>query len=252
LKYFIAAIALLVMPLFAQINIESLRMDDDTSGMWSGHIESELTFKKGNSDVLLLESTVALEADWKRNSALLVIKGDIGESNGNRISNEFVSHIRYVERFSRPVYGEVFIQYNYNLSRKILNREIAGGGARFILVEEPDWKVRLGTGAMLEREEFDFPRGGEEWREMSQVRGNSYISLNLTLAQNITVSSTTYYQPSFKDINDFRILSETKASFKFSKALSFTVKFNLFYDNIPLTGLKSYDIDSKYGFQWEF
>lgn len=164
-KYFYILLPLLAGSIFSQINIEQLRMDDDTTGLWSGHIESELTYKKGNSDVLLLESTVALEADWKNTSLLQVLKGDIGESNGSRISNEFVAHLRYVNRFSADVYAEAFLQYNYNLSRKILNREIAGGGVRFLLVEEPAWKIRLGAGAMFEREEFDVARSGTQSRE---------------------------------------------------------------------------------------
>ncbi len=251
-QYFILFMIAFVLPVFGQINIEQLRMDDDTSGLWSGHIESELTFKKGNNDFILLESTVAVEADWRNSSALLVLKGDIGESNGNRISNEFVSHLRYVDRFSPIVYGEVYLQYNYNLSRKILNREIAGGGARFVLLDDPAWKVRLGIGAMYEREEFDVPLGTDEWREIGQIRGSNYVSLNVAAAPNISITTATYYQPSLKDIQDFRILSETKASFRFSGSLSFTIKFNLFYDNIPLTGLKNYDIDSKYGLTWDF
>ena len=252
LRNILAVSVLFTLPLFGQINIERLRMDDDTTGMWSGHIESELTFKKGNSDVLLLESTVAVEADWRNSSALLVIKGDIGESNGNRISNEFATHLRYVDRFSSSVYGEVFLQYNYNLSRKILNREIAGGGVRFLLIEEPDWKIRLGVGAMLEREEYDVPKSEREAREANLISGNSYLSVNLALAKNMVITSTTYFQPALKELKDFRILSETKAAFKFSKDLSFTLKFNLLYENIPLTGLKSYDIDSKYGIEWNF
>ncbi|GJQ33683.1 MAG: hypothetical protein HBSAPP04_25220 [Ignavibacteriaceae bacterium] len=251
-KYFFTFLSLIIGSIYGQINIEELRLDDDTSGMWSGHIESELTYKKGNSDVLLLESTVAIEADWKNSSLLQVLKGDIGESNGIRISNEFVAHLRYVNRFSPDVYAEAFLQYNYNLSRKILNREIAGGGVRFLLVEEPAWKIRLGAGAMFEREEFDVPRSGAQSREMSLIRGNSYISVNYIPAKNITIASTTYFQPAFKAIENFRILSETKAAFKFSEDLSFTIKFNLFYDNIPLQDLKVYDIDSKYGVEWEF
>lgn len=252
LRNILAVSVLFTLSLFGQINIERLRMDDDTTGMWSGHIESELTFKKGNSDVLLLESTVAVEADWRNSSALLVMKGDIGESNGNRISNEFATHLRYVDRFSSSVYGEVFLQYNYNLSRKILNREIAGGGVQFLLIEEPDWKIRLGVGAMLEREEYDVPKSEREAREANLISGNSYLSVNLALAKNMVITSTTYFQQALKELKDFRILSETKAAFKFSKDLSFTLKFNLLYENIPLTGLKSYDIDSKYGIEWNF
>lgn len=251
-KYFYIFLPLLAGSIFSQINIEQLRMDDDTSGLWSGHIESELTFKKGNSDFVLLESTVAIEADWTKRSLLLVLKGDIGESNGSRVSNEFVSHLRFIEKHSQTVHYEAFLQYNYNLARKILNREIAGGGARFILLEDPKWKLRLGIGAMYEREEFDVPRESGEWREVQQVRGSNYLSLGIIPAPNMSITTTTYYQPSFKNIQDFRILSESKASFRFSGSLSFTVKFNLIYDNIPLTGLKSYDIDSKYGVTWDF
>ncbi len=252
LRYFIALSVLLLTTVFSQINIEQLRLDDDTSGLWSGHIESELTYKKGNNDLVLLESTVAIEADWTKRSLLLVLKGDIGESNGSRVSNEFVSHLRFIEKNCQTVYYEAFLQYNYNLARKILNREIAGGGARFILHDDSNWKLRLGMGAMYEREEFDVPRESDEWRAVQQLRGSNYLSLVIIPASNMSITTTTYYQPSFKDIQDFRILSETKASFRFSGSLSFTVKFNFIYDNIPLTGLKSYDIDSKYGVTWDF
>jgi len=252
LKYFYLLLPLFAGSIFSQINIESLRMEEDSTDIWSGHVESELTVKKGSSDVVLLESTVSVGADWDDRGALVIVKGDIGESNGARISNSFVAHLRYVEKVSDFLNIEAFVQYNYNLSRKLLGREIEGAGVRLRLHESELLKVRFGLGGMYESERYNITPGSEVASEDSRLRGSSYLALIFLPAHNIKITSTTYYQPAFNTINNFRMLSETKAAFKFSSDLSFAVKFNLFYDNLPLPGLKTYEIDSKYGITWEF
>ena len=231
--------------LFANVNVEKLRMEPDESG-FGGSFELDLEYNSGNVEFtsLGLEPNIA----WCRGRHTIFWVNDIGRmwQEEEDITNKGYSHLRYDFEINGPFIWEVFAQAEFNHMRDIKRRYLAGTGGRIIAVRREKLTIALGLTGMYEYEELD----GDISSEI--LRGSSYINFHLIIREGVTFTNTFYYQPSMEELEDYRINDEAELSIELFGDLSFTTELVYFYDSRPPKGIVDYDFSVENGLSYSF
>ncbi len=221
------------------INTESLRMVTDTSG-WSGSVSLNLGFAKNVKEIFRIRNKIHVQ--YKMPKHLVLFMNDIGfdRADGADFVNKGVQHLRYNYRFHKKLSWEAFLQNQYNAISKIDYRRLAGTGLRWKMTTSEKYKLYLGSLIMYENERTkeETPILYKDWRN------STYLSLSFYFNKNISMISTTYYQPMFEVLSDYRVSHQSAVFFKVLKNLSFKTAFNFTYDAFPVEGIpnKEYEL----------
>ncbi len=221
------------------LNAESLRRVTDTSG-WSGSVSAEFALKRNVNDFITLGSDIHLQYKTEKN--LWLIKNDIQfqKIEDDKFTNAGILHFRHNYKMRPRLAWETFVQAQYNKVTKINFRGLVGIGPRFKLTTSEKYKFYLGTLIMYEQEELD----DGVTPVNRDFRGSAYLSFSLYPTDNITIISTTYYQPLVSSFADFRISSQSSAIIGLVKNLGLKVSYTFWFDEFPAVGIP----DSQYTF----
>lgn len=228
------------------INIESLRRVTDTSG-FSGSASLNFSVKRDANEYIGFATDIHVQ--YKMNRHLVLLKNDLEfqRIQANRFANKGASHLRYNYKLKPRLTWEFFLQGQYNKVSKINFRGLAGTGLRFKLTTSDDYKVYFGTLVMFEQNELDDHRGIERY-----FRSSSYLSLSLYPTKDITIISTTYYQPKIENFEDYRVLSQTSLVFTLFRNFDFKTTYSFIYDQFPAEGVPRSQYDLKTGIVYSF
>ncbi len=229
------------------INTESLRMVTDTIG-WSGSAGLHVSFIKNTKEIFRIKTKTHVQ--YKHVKHLLLLMNDISfeRADGSDFVNKGVQHLRYNYRFHKRLAWELFLQNQYNAISKIDYRRLAGTGFRYKCSQSDKFKVYLGSLIMYENEKtLEIPAARhQDWRN------STYLSFSLYLNENISIISTTYYQPILKKFSDYRVSHQSAFNFKIYKNLSFKTSFNFTYDASPVLGIPNREYELTNGFTYSF
>ena len=197
------------------INTESLRMVTDTSG-WSGSIGLNVGFAKNVKELFKIKNDIHVQYKTPKHLVLFMNKIGFERADGDDFVNKGVQHLRYNYRFHRQLSWEAFAQNQYNAISKIDYRRLAGTGFRYKLSKSEKYKAYLGSLAMYEYEKTtEIPvEFHKDWRN------STYLSFSFYFTKNISLISTTYYQPLFEDFKDYRVSHQSALALKILKNLS--------------------------------
>ena len=124
---------------------------------------------------------------------------------------------------------EIFGQELDNLITQIDSRFLVGTGPRFKIAKSKTLRLYAASLVMYEQEkEITTPVIRHK-----DIRSSSYISFTFTPRENVEVISTTFYQPLFKKIADFRILNELTFKVKASKHFALSLNWDYLNDRFP-------------------
>jgi hypothetical protein len=226
-----SALLLIVSPACAQIvNIESARMQSDTTG-WMGGGALGLSLRQSVQKVFGFDAEAHLQYKTPTDRSLWLILADVGFLKGGGIkyfSNRF-GHIRYNYKVNNWLRWEAFTQLLNNVITQIHTRFLLGTGPRFRVIKNNIIRMYAATLVMYEREkEITDPPVRH-----SDIRSSSYVSFTLTPRDNIELISTTFFQPLFSDFNDYRILNQAVFKVKMTKHFSLSVKWDYLFDRFP-------------------
>jgi len=161
-------------------------------------------------------------------------------ADGADFVNKGVQHLRYNYRFHKRLSWEVFLQNQYNAISKIDYRRLAGTGPRYKLSMSEKYKAYMGSLLMYENEKTTETPSitHQDWRN------STYLSFSFYFNENISLVSTSYYQPKLQEFSDYRISHQSALAFKILKNLSFKTAFNFTYDANPVVGIpqKEYEL----------
>ena len=87
---------------------------------------------------------------------------------------------------------------------------------------------------------------------MLLLRHTSYSTILYQLSSDIDINNILYFQPSVKNINDFRILLENQLQFKINNVLRVNINMNYRFDNEPHAGSKKSYFHISNGFEFDF
>jgi len=214
------------------LNAESLRKVTDTSG-YSGTASVDFALKRNVNDFITLGSDVHLQ--YKMNAHLVLFKSDIDfqKIEAEKFSNSFIAHLRYNYRFHPRIAWEVFTQGQYNKVNLINFRALAGTGPRFKVTKSEKYKFYLGTLVMYEYE--DVIDGVTPIQR--DIRGSGYLSFSLFPTDQISITSTTYYQPDLGNFSDYRISSQSSLAVGLFTNFALKLDYTFVYDAVPALGI---------------
>ncbi len=229
------------------LNAESLRKVTDTSG-FSGAASVNFALKRNVNDFVTLGSDIHLQ--YKNNKHLALFKNNVNfqKIEGEKFENSLISHLRYNYKFHPRIAWEVFIQGQYNKINLIEFRGLAGTGPRFKLTNSEKYKFYLGTAAMYEYEEVT--DGVTPLQR--KFRGSSYFSFSIYPTDNISIISTTYYQPLFRTFSDYRISSQSSLLVGLFANFSVKLSHTFVYDAFPAVGIPNSQYEFTTGVAYTF
>ncbi|OAB79821.1 DUF481 domain-containing protein [Cochleicola gelatinilyticus] len=229
------------------LNAESLRKVTDTSG-FSGAASLDVNLKRNTNTFFKLSNNIHVQ--YKMNNHLVLFKNDIAfqKIEGANFENSGIQHIRYNYKIKPRISWEVFAQAQYNKISKIDFRGLFGTGPRFKITTSDTYKFYLGTLAMLEQEEVN---DGVTPLQRN-FRGSAYFSFSIYPNENMSVVSTTYYQPLIKNFNDYRISSQTSLLVGLFKNFALKTSYTFTYDALPALGIPTSQYDLTTGIAYTF
>ncbi|WP_245962917.1 DUF481 domain-containing protein [Ulvibacter antarcticus] len=204
--------------------------------------------KRNTNDFFSISNSIHVQ--YKMDKHLVLFKNDIEfqKIEGDKFENFGISHLRYNYRLRPRLTWEVFIQGQYNKVSKIDFRGLLGTGPRFKLTEDENYKFYFGVHAMYEYEEIS----DGVTPDQRDIRGSSYFSFSLYPLDNLSLTSTTYYQPRFSELSDYRISSQSSIVVKLIKNFAMKTTYTFTYDAAPALGIPNSQYDLSTGLAYTF
>jgi len=238
--------------LFSQlVNIESLRMQTD-SIRFAGNANLTFNFQKTN-DITLNVFKAGLSAQMKsknlKNILLVLGNYDLASSNKSAINNAGFSHVRYNYKFNRWLRWEVYTQLQFNELLSLKYRYLAGTGARFKLNRGEVFRMYIGISSFYEYEQIQ----DVQQTVNSDLRMSNYFVASIKLPNKRgEITSTTYYQPLFRQFSDYRLTNQSLIQLNITKQLSITTSVDYFFDFNPPEGVKQSSFSLNNGLRLTF
>jgi len=229
------------------IDIEHLRLEADTLG-FAGSVGVNLQITKNTKNILFFGGSAYVQYRNGRHLALFLNNTSYKKVNDAAIINKGTNHLRYNYRLNNLITLEALLQAQYNSISKIDQRQLIGAGPRFKLAEKEKYKFFLGTIFIFEHEKINNPP--VEYHD--DFRFSGYLSVRYFPTDNISIASTTFYQPILDKFYDYRIFSYNSISIKLIRKLSFKLTYTISYDTYPAEGIPKTQYDLLNGIVYVF
>lgn len=225
---------------FAQLN------ESDTTKFQLG---ASLTgnYQQGNVEVLNIKSKIDF--------SFLLDKNWVFKSQNSSLYQAFYSKKADNDVFSRnylyykpqhKFYPFAIAYISANFRRKIENRYFTGAGVTYQVINTKNNVLKLSASAVYEATKFknslyNYPEynGNENinlWRATLYVGGWSYL-----FEKHIRLYYDAYWQPAFKNSNNYRSQFDIGADFPIWKGVSFNALFALTHENVVVEKIKQDD-----------
>ncbi len=225
------------------VNIEGERYTTDTTG-WRGNYNLGFIFGKQAEKYFAFNNTAHIQYKSKKSLYLVLGSVELLKSQTKSLENNGFFHFRYNYKIRDWLRWEAFTQVQYNKLNGIRLRYLLGTGPRFKVVQVEKFKTYIGTLYMLEYE-----INKDKTQKLLEGRFSGYLSFSFRPIKTVEIVSTTYYQPKFEDIRDYRISTDNAMVFRFHKLLSFGINYRLNYDSRPPLGAVTrltYQLENKF------
>ncbi len=235
--YYILLFIILLIPSTSSgqlLNVESMRIRTDTTG-WFGEVGLNGAYVQSATTVVQAEARGIIEYKGKKDLILLLGNYSILTGDGADLIDEYMLHLRYNYKFNKWLRWEVFGQLQQNEILNIHERILVGTGPRYKIADNKIMRLYLGTMIMREFERESDP----EHTTHDDYRISSYLTFNITPAENLEIVSTTYYQPKTSDFTDYRLLNQNSLNVKAGKHFVFSINFQFMYDAAPAHGIQN-------------
>ena len=214
------------------VNIESIRKEKDSIG-WSGYASLDIELQKNANTIFTVENELRLEYKTPKSLWFFINDMDFKTINTDKIVNKSTQHLRFSYKLSKITSFETFVQTQSDRVSEIDLRALLGAGLRFRLHKTNQYKFFMGTTFMYEYEK-SIDEIGEQLIH-NDLRSSTYFSFKIKPSNSVYILSTSYYQPLFNKISDFRILSETSLVIQLFKNFKFRTTFSYEYDSFPVS-----------------
>ncbi|MBC8182000.1 DUF481 domain-containing protein [candidate division KSB1 bacterium] len=240
--------AIIKTSVFAQVNTEAMRKSELKEGFTSTN-SFNIQLTKGNSDYVIYKGQVRLDFIKGRYHSFIISNLKHGEQKNKKFINKGFIHLRGVQSFNKMISAEIFGQIEYDDFIKLKRRKLGGAGLRLLRLKKPGLlTVHIGIGAMKETEIYTISTEGEK----DLLRSTNYLTTNFSLNKIVNLYVTGYYQVDVQSFSDYRILFDGGLSIKLFKNLIFTTNVAYRFDNEPLPGIKTYDVNLLNGISLRF
>ena len=232
------------LPIFSQVNIEQRRKSLEEDG-FTGSLSVSFNATGGNTESIRWSNAGTFVYKTGKHLSFLLISASMGEKSGSRFINKGMGHLRYNYELSGLVSWEIFLQSEYNEFTLLNHRELAGTGPRFSFAAGKNFDAAAGIALMYESEVLD--NGNFKDYSSDIFRGSSYINMEYSVSESISLSNVVYFQPGLADFSDYRILNDTSIVCTLNNSITFFTSLNYRFDSEPPSGVKNYDYEIKNG-----
>lgn len=231
IRIFLFSTALLIPQLLAAqlVNIESRRMQTDSVRF---ALNADFSFDHSDNDgVQVNQVDAAITTQFKskdlRKIYFLLGNYKLIDSEEKNLQNAWFLHGRFNYQFSEVLRFESFLQGQYNQLLIVEQRNLVGAGLRVKWVNKERFTGYAGNSYMYEVEYSD--RAGTT---QYNHRNSTYFTLSYAVAsKKFSVTNTVYYQPLYRDFEDYRILEQFRLDIPLSKWLSVFTLYNYYFDS---------------------
>lgn len=206
------------------VNIEDKRKRLDSLG-WFGQLDLGANLTKNTNRVTTLTGALRLDRLGEKGNVLFLSDYRLVQVSGRNALNAGFVHLRYGYEPKDKWRWEGFTQVQYDEQLRLNLRYLIGGGIRRRLYKSNGNRAYLGLLYMYEYDELS-----ESAIFYRDHRLSSYLTLNIPIGGNITLASTSYYQPRLPNFRDTRLSSIVNLSVNLSNRFRVTSKFSLTFD----------------------
>lgn len=225
-------------PAIAITNIESRRAPSTDDGV-GGQFRLTAAGKTGNTDKHSLSGQLRLDRHQGATHWFLIGSSEYGESNGQKNTQNNFAHLRRIATLSDDWAWEIFAQYQDDAFRLLDARSLVGTGLRRHLIPDTgEQRLAIGAGAYYTREVYDLT---SRRLQEDYARGNAYLSLQLPLNAQSTLSNITYLQPRLDHLEDFYAYNDLSLQVNVAGSVSLRVALESRYDSHPVADVETTD-----------
>ena len=228
----------------AQVNIERLRKFQDGAHFQFG---ADFAFSSGNSDFVQFGTAARFDYLEKRFHVFTIGSVTYAESNSAAFKNRAFVHQRLNYSLTNRFVGELFGQIEQDEFVLLQLRLLGGAGIRFQIIDDEEYSIFFGVGAMVEHEVLDEAKLVSHPAVETVVRATNYISLRIRISGSMDIMNIVYVQPKVDDLADTRILNDGSLIFKISERVRWSNSILIRHDGGPPTSLEPTDISVKSG-----
>jgi len=239
-------------PSLAIVNMENMRIGPSEPG-FSGNLDLSAAANNGNTDKKEYALDSRLQWQQAQTTDFIVLAYDYGESNEERVTNSRFLHARHVKQFQPRRAWEAYGQLEKNEFTRLSYRGLVGGGLRFTLAEEAERiGLYLGVGAYTTREKLEKRAGLTDDGVENYERASFYLSYKHHLNPQVSLISTTYYQPRLDDSGDYRALEQAALAVKMNDHLALKLAIDINHDSKPPQAIRDTDVRYFSGLSFRF
>lgn len=232
------------------VNIEEQRITGTTDSVhWYGHVRGSASLAKVKQQSLLIQSQAKVQFKSDPHLGLLLLNLNLLRAGNNDFSRQAFAHLRYNYKISKIWTWEAFTQIQTSPIQLLEKRELLGTGLRLRLLKSSNGRQRiyLGTAWLWEQNRFSEPFGIS-----AKHRSSNYLSSTFRLGAHTLLIQTSYWQPVWNDIRNYRLSTEWLLKISVGKHLAFSVEFDYGIDkNLPL-GAAAETFAWRNGISWQF
>ncbi len=139
---------------------------------------------------------------------------------------------------------EVYAQAQFDRFLLLQHRVLGGVGFRVRFLNSERGHLYYGKSYMLESEGMDIPETDTHPTTTLNHRFSHYLTGDVQVADNISISQTTFYQPRFDHPADYRILFEVELDVQATKHIAFSTGMTLRHDSDPPDEVQPTDLQT--------
>ena len=173
-------------------------------------------------------------------------------SNGTTLINSGYAYLRYTPRFHSVFTPQLFAQFQNDINRGLMMRQLQGANLRWIAKQTSQLQITLASGIFYETEQWN--RSGGSDVNMGQSQFQQYkLNQNLRIFWQphshfeITWNQFLQFHPQFQRQNNYRWSSQISTSIALSKRIALQINFSSMYDTQPVISIPKFYFNSAYG-----
>jgi hypothetical protein len=197
------------------VNIESKRMRSDSLG-WQGSAEANFQLAKNAETIFDLGGKLHFQFKEKNYLLLFLNEYRLIRGGGTNFVNSGFAHVRYNHKVTKDLLRwEAFGQVQFNGALDVGVRYLAGTGPRFKIYDSDVFRAYAASLYMYEYEE-----NTDKTIILRKHRTSSYLSITVDLSR-LLFTNTVYLQPNMRDLNEYRIYSQSDLLIEVFESLDF-------------------------------
>ncbi|MBK9336636.1 MAG: DUF481 domain-containing protein [Lewinellaceae bacterium] len=193
--------------LYAQVvNIEEQRITGTRDSVrWYGHLRGNASLVKVQQQSLQIQVQTKVQYKHDPHLTLLLLNLNLLRAGNKDFARQAFAHLRYNYKLSETWTWEAFAQTQTSPIQLLDQRSLLGAGPRWRLFKSPDGRQRIYLGAawLWEQNTFTEPNG-----QQARHRSSNYISMTFRPGKQVTFIGTTYWQPVWGLIRNYRFSTD--------------------------------------------